>query len=473
MSFDQESSYSLFDALKPGADHEVTHAVVATYSLDLVTLLGLVLALGGNTDEEFETGPIGLIDAFRKMTGRLKILCQKGRIVVPRRHHSILVVLDGMVRQVPTNENIASWHPKFAFVRYRGSGTSWRFWIGSRNLTGSRDIEAGLLLTGKPGVGRGAIINDVANLADAFFQSGDLPLYVLAELKEVRWLAPTGIKVNKIHWRRAGTVVPFLSTNTRHRQTLAISPFIDKVGISEASKFSGGSFGLLTTEESAKTMVFSEEVDARVMGMPEPLGYDFSDAPAEPAQAEFQDLSPPKGLHAKLLLQRRGSKSTLFVGSSNLTRRGLNGPNAEIMAELEISNPEFAEALINFFNFRQKAKLEETIVENDDEAARRALDKDVCDLTAVEFALGLEMSGLLLIANSNLDDFLSRNSLLVQLFSMPVTKSEWLPKMRSLMLHEGELPLKSQTSLVIFEVASRLDSSVKRSWTQSISFSNS
>src|SRR5258705_3834861 len=105
MSFDQESSYSLFDALKPGADQEVTHAVVATYSLDLVTLLGLVLALGGKADEEFETGPIGLIDTFRKMSGKLTVLCQKGRIVVPRRHHAILLVLDGMVRQISTNEN--------------------------------------------------------------------------------------------------------------------------------------------------------------------------------------------------------------------------------------------------------------------------------------------------------------------------------------------------------------------------------
>jgi len=45
MSFSRDSSYSIFEALKPPDDSEVTHAVVSTYSLDLVTLLGLVFDL--------------------------------------------------------------------------------------------------------------------------------------------------------------------------------------------------------------------------------------------------------------------------------------------------------------------------------------------------------------------------------------------------------------------------------------------
>jgi hypothetical protein len=206
------------------------------------------------------------------------------------------------------------------------------------------------------------------------------------------------------------------------------------------------------------------------MGTPEALGCDSSEEPAEPVQAEFHDVLPPKGLHAKLILQRRGSKSTLFVGSSNLTRRGLNGPNAEIMAELEVNNPELADSLTNFFSFRQIAKLEEKEADKPEEVVRRALDKDVSNLISVEFRLDLGPSGLLLTAASKLDEFLDRNTLLVQLFSLPASRTEWLPQMQSMILHEGELPLKSQTSLVIFEAASRVDRGIKRLWTQWIPF---
>jgi len=187
------------------------------------------LTLGGKADEEFETGPIGLIDAFRKVRGKLTVLCQIKRIVVPRKHHSILLLLDGIVRQVVADERKNSWRSKFAIIRYENSeGSSWRLWIGSRNLTGSRDVEAGLLLTGKVSSGRGVVLDDVTDLINRLPRADDLPRNIQSELRQVRWSGPAGVRVTKIHWRRVGTVVPFLEQNVRPRSTIAISPFIDK-----------------------------------------------------------------------------------------------------------------------------------------------------------------------------------------------------------------------------------------------------
>lgn len=52
--------FSIFGALRPDAGQTVSRAVVTTYSLDLIAMLGLVLALGGDTETEFEASPLGL-----------------------------------------------------------------------------------------------------------------------------------------------------------------------------------------------------------------------------------------------------------------------------------------------------------------------------------------------------------------------------------------------------------------------------
>ena len=149
MSFDPGSRISVFGALRPDPGQTVSRAVVATYSLDLVALLGLVLALGGDTEAEFENSPLGLVKIAAGQLAHSDY--QVGRIIAPRAHRSILPLLDTMVEAIRANERRQSWHPKVALVRYEGDPVEWRFWIGSRNLTGSRDLDAGLLLVSRQG----------------------------------------------------------------------------------------------------------------------------------------------------------------------------------------------------------------------------------------------------------------------------------------------------------------------------------
>lgn len=127
MSFSEENRISIFGALKPNAGQNVTRAIITTYSLDLVAMLGLVLSLGGDVDAEFESSPLGLVKAFDRMRGRLVVLHQLGRVVVPGKHRSILPLLDTMVKAIASDEREASWHPKIALVRYESiKDIEWR-----------------------------------------------------------------------------------------------------------------------------------------------------------------------------------------------------------------------------------------------------------------------------------------------------------------------------------------------------------
>ena len=61
---------SVFCALRPGLGQTVSRAVLTTYSLDLIAMLGLVLALGGDAETEFEVSPLGLVKAFDRVRGQ-------------------------------------------------------------------------------------------------------------------------------------------------------------------------------------------------------------------------------------------------------------------------------------------------------------------------------------------------------------------------------------------------------------------
>ena len=100
----RDDRISLFGALRPSAGQVVTRAIVTTYSLDLVAMLGLVLTLGGDAEAEFEASPLGLVKAFDSMRCKLIVLHQLGRVVAPSAHRSVLPLLDTMVQAVASNE---------------------------------------------------------------------------------------------------------------------------------------------------------------------------------------------------------------------------------------------------------------------------------------------------------------------------------------------------------------------------------
>ncbi|MBD9511991.1 phospholipase D family protein [Ensifer sp. ENS10] len=469
MSFERTNQISIYAALSPRSDQVVSRAVVTTYSLDLVAMLGLVLSLGGQGEAEFDASPLGLVDAFERVRGKLLVMHQLGRVAVPSRHRSILPLLDTMLHAVSADERKASWHPKLALARYDSKvGAQWRFWIGSRNLTGSTDLDAGLLLIADQGKG-GQVLGDIAELAAGLLQEARWSPSELAELGRLKWRGPPGVVVRRLFWRRVGEERSFLDipTSGKPEKLVCVSPFVNRQGLRELRKAIPVPMTLLTTARAASDCAGFEGVEFRIAGTPEPEAHVSADISHNAGEEEFA-YAPTRGVHAKLIMTLGRKTADLWLGSANLTRHGLRGPNAEATAIVKLSNPEIAESLNTFvqtsLDFRIDTDDPERLAS---EQARRALDQYVSSLLESSMVLRESGDSLLLEVNPNFDQLLSVIQISVASFVLRDTWVDWETGMASIRLSDRP-PLREQTSLVTFRVRSRRDPVIERTWTQRV-----
>lgn len=469
MSFDPDSRISVFGALRPDAGQSVSRAIVATYSLDLVALLGLVLVLGGDAEAEFENSPLGLVKAFDGMRGRLRVLHQVGRIIAPRAHRSILPLLDTMVEAIPTNERRQSWHPKVALVRYDGDPVQWRFWIGSRNLTGSRDLDAGLLLASSHDMAARPV-PDIAELARGLLVEAEFTASELDELRAARWLAPAGTAVRRLLWRRPGGGTPFISAPLLDRAEMAsaVSPFIDVTGLRELLRAGSPSVTLLTNDVSAGGCAPLSGIVFRTRSAPEPETTVSVEQQTADRTAEF--IEPVSaGVHAKMIAVTKGKQSTIMLGSANLTKRGLLGPNAEAVAILDVTDTTLAGSLHSFvqsgFEF-DPSRVDEDLAEL--EESERQLDERIALLLECKLGLEYEDGGLTLTVSESADAALQTARFEAAPFLSPDAWVRIETGMRSVRLLRGNIVLSEQTSLVSFRATSLTDPTVQRCWVLSL-----
>jgi hypothetical protein len=463
--------HSIFGVLRPGRGQTVSRAVVTTYSLDLIAMLGLVLSLGGDSEAEYESSPLGLVKAFEAMRGRLIVLHQLGRVLASGKHRSVLPLLDTMVHAVRSNERAESWHPKIALVRYEADREAeWRFWIGSRNLTGSTDRDAGLLLVTSRE--RGARrIPEIGALAADLLAEAKLTPAELAELGAARWKAPPGVGVRTILWRRNGALRPFVSAPllARADRGCAVSPFIDRTGLGEVLKAGAKSVSLLTTEMAGAGCAPFAGVKFHVDTAPEPEAAVAVEQQQEEAAGDFSE-PPSTGVHAKLLAVSRGERTALMLGSANLTKRGLIGPNAEAVAILDISDGAVAQSLYGFVESGLDLHVCEAdrTEELETERAKRALDGLISQFLQNEFALAYRDDGLHVSATGDALEVLA----LARFHVSPFLDAEaWVPipyGTRSLRLLANPPPASEHSTLINFRACSLDDPEVCRTWVQAL-----
>ncbi|CAA0103185.1 Uncharacterised protein [Starkeya nomas] len=344
---------SFLEGLRPGPDESVELALLASYSADLGSIGATLLALAGKDTDAGRGTPSDFADAVERLRGKVRIVIQRGRLARMRRTPRIAAVLDQFVREVDFDEATHSWHPKAALVRTCGADgeIGWRLWVGSRNLTECVNRDIGLLLvSGGKGGARIPGAEDLARgLAEKAELKGARSASLAATIAKVAWRAPAGVRVERIRWS-AGTgdqVVPVPPPGTD--EVVVVSPFVDKNFLArQTPKGTKPSRSVLLT-----TMREIERVGPSLAVFDDLLALDAPDYPIgdpEPASqpaalavdagaADDEEEEVGRGLHAKLLFMRSGRKRTLWLGSANATLRAWTGRNAEVTAELAVSEP--------------------------------------------------------------------------------------------------------------------------------------
>ncbi len=348
---DSWPALSFLEGLRPGPDENVELALLASYSADLGSIGAALLALAGKDNEAGRGSPSDFADAVERLRGKVRIIIQRGRLAKMRRTPRIAAVLDQFVREVDFDEAAHSWHPKAALVRTRSEGgeIGWRLWIGSRNLTECVNRDIGLLLVS--GENGGGPISGAGDLARALAERAELmgvrPASLATAVTKIPWRAPAGVCVERIRWSTGtgGLQAPVPPAGAD--EIVVVSPFIDKNFLAgQVSKGPKPARRVLLT-----TMREIERVGPSLSSFDDLLALDAPDYPIgdpEPEQANTGSASDAdtaddeeaeigRGLHAKLLFVRAGRKRTLWLGSANATMRAWTGRNAEVIAELQIT----------------------------------------------------------------------------------------------------------------------------------------
>ena len=350
---DSWPALSFLEGLRPGTDESVELALLASYSADLGSIGATLLALAGKDTDAGRGSPSDFADAVERLRGKVRIIIQRGRLAKMRKTPRIAAVLDQFVREVDFDEAMHSWHPKAALVRTLSAAgeIGWRLWIGSRNLTECVNGDIGLLLvSGEKG---GATIPGADELARALADRAALKglrsTSLAATIAKVVWRPPAGVRVERILWSAGSGGQPIPVPPVGTDEVVVVSPFIDKnflaQQVSQVTKPMRRV--LLTTMREIERIgpsltVFDDllALDAPdyPIGDPEPDPQSAASAP-DSGVAEDEEEEVGRGLHAKLLFMRSGQKRRLWLGSANATMRAWSGRNAEVTAELLVTEP--------------------------------------------------------------------------------------------------------------------------------------
>jgi hypothetical protein len=347
---DIEQRSMLTDALTPPPGYTFASGLATTFSLDLVTLLTLPLHLAWLSDGQ-EDGqqidPLRIIEALRRTAGKLTVICQRGRMQVPRSASPLMMMLEGMVHEVLALHG-GAFHPKVWVLRFTSDDhpgeTRMRLLVLSRNITDDGSWDLSLQLDGTCGRGQ---IKQNAPLRD--FMTKSLQLYrnpisdvrqrdleeTTAAVMRCEWELPSGFDEVNFHVLGLGkkpvSWLPGAKGTWDEQGTWdelgVISPFVKANALISLAK---------TSTKPLFLIARSVELDQ----LPDPIPDKFEkvltlDERIEMSDEEDDRPNRERGLHAKVFVGRRGWNTHLFIGSANATDAALiNGVNVEFMAEL-------------------------------------------------------------------------------------------------------------------------------------------
>lgn len=366
---DPHERTSLFEALRPPAGYELDAAVGTSFTLDLEALLTAPIAFALFQEEDTPDGdrePVGLLEAIRRLAGRITLFCQAGQIAVPRRHRSVFAWLEGAVAPVPAPRPSHLFHPKLWVIRYRevgGQNRSMRLLCATRNLTFDASWDTLLRLESEPYAnlrprpvpGQATVsgfLNRLGKMTTIPLTEGRIDaLRSLAEdLAVVPLLPPDGFDAVHLHVLGINDLTSDPLPRSRHRAAI-VSPFL-------SARFLGTfladhDVALLVSREESLDRIPAEVLSkiGRVAVLNSAIDLGTTEGPADggppgTAANEAADPAVPlSGLHAKLFVFAGHGEGQVVTGSANATEAAFNG-NVEVVAELSAPSERPLEALL-------------------------------------------------------------------------------------------------------------------------------
>ena len=347
---DPELRYTYLDQLKPPAGYLLDRALATTFSLDLLTLLIAPLAMVFYECQEKDldlSSRVEVIEALRRVAGKLIIFCQRGRITVPRADTLLYSYLEPAVVEVQL-EGDGVFHPKIWLLRFTAEGQPviYRFLCLSRNLTFDRSWDTVLSLEGKlqdrkvgystnrplrdfvralPGLAAGVPASEQGEQVELMAEEAGRVIFETPPDFDPEYaFVPSGIegyrypKIFEANGSRLAVVSPFISPDwlvqgpPRGRENLLITREESLDALSEAQyRKLSARYRLYIMRDAAQPVEEGKEAD-------------------EIPSAE----GDPSGLHAKLYAAEDGANVLLATGSANATAAAFRGRNVEFMVGL-------------------------------------------------------------------------------------------------------------------------------------------
>lgn len=329
-------------------------AVATTYSLDLETLLAVLLPLAidkAPDNPEACSDGLLLLRALWRVAPRLTVFHQSGQIPVPHRATPLHALLDRIL--VPITLPLHSggrppaFHPKTWTIEYRNDAgeSRYRFLVLSRNLTRDDSLDISLSLesgTDRRQTRRTGPLLDFLEFLGRKIPSG-LPhardhKTRLSKLSKGLATHPLALGENAWPWddfdlfplfddasRRTLALDPLFSG--KPGRVVAMSPFLSAPVVHSLAKRADGPPTLLTRPDAYAGLdaPARDSVDAWALK-------DILTAP-HPVPESDADIPRDTDLHAKLYLRESPSESALLLGSMNATESGLRR-NVEMMIRL-------------------------------------------------------------------------------------------------------------------------------------------
>lgn len=361
MGLDRTDSLAVLDALTPEPGWETDLALFSSYSVDLVAVAAIVVALAGEGDDHERLRKVPLARACEQMRDRFRVVCQAGRVVVPTSEASTMLVLaDRWIREVRHNGNEQSWHAKLALVRYRSmdapdSAAEWRLWLGSRNLTQDTSWDSALTALGKISMSPDSIDESVARAGAVLAAKAALPGWsaknVEGELRRLHWVWPDDIEevVSFAMWPDAQPAPGFPKPPRGLRHVVALSPFVNGSVAKRLSGWGRKTKRRLLTTPSTLTALAAQKAEPlagfrALYQLDVPVGAEDADTDRDETGGD-QMVEVHRGLHAKLVWTRSTKGDELWLGSANLTDRAWDGRNTEAVVHARVA-PQVGEGLV-------------------------------------------------------------------------------------------------------------------------------